>query len=1676
MSCNIQVFDKLLNNEEVEKLNIEGVYSIFENYIKNSLDDAFVFENNTFKTISTPTKVHTNLLSDIESRFKKQIFVKESEGIYSFHQENVAEIIATAFEVILGQQVLNEANFAEDISYSLASSNNNMLPVDVIKRYLEYLEQQKIYYEKELKDINKSIKKESENPNTTERILIALNREKLGIIRRLEGVIGTSNIGLYAEIKRLQDPVNQTVEVLMNSFNEDMERVNFLLHNPTYESVREAENILDYYYKSTNFYKMSENPLFSNEDFYFEDDTLKLDDITINNLTTINTIVQQKISNMGKKEIDAVMKVIHNNPSLQGVDYRKVWEEAEANIKFKQATLDENATEEEAEQHKLQDMRDLYEQLFGNAAVRPDISWFDMWMLEMHKSIYNPDSMSQIIMSEMTATANQYAMVAALYTQDLERLEKNMKPTLKKLGYDNSVFKEKNKNGKLTGSLIRRFSAEFYHQIEGFQRKLITEKNQKVKKKQLAWLYNNAIMLKVSLLPEIEQLFNKTEYRLFFDEKDFRNDNGKHKQELIAVLGAVGYEELVKEQIDKMNAYITTVKAMKANLFAEFQINNPGVSMTTWNELLAANASAEQIYKSITNKNPFSQEKIFNMASDSVSDLTDFEFTTFIPKNTEDYNKDFKNLEANKETKEYYDLVSKMLEQIYLTSPYINKNVELNPLLIPTWKKSIREEWATSDSNIVNKILMLLSRTFREGEVFLLSLFTANPESLSDYWNPITKKFEPKVRAFHFFTNNQTEIEGQFNVEATKWGRLIRKYLKDNGSKNIKSNEIDRFTINRFTKMFLDDLPDTVIMELASRLNKDFNSIAEAKKYFADNYKYRIPIGKILFDDIIHQNQINESLNLTRTISYSYTQAMHYKAKVEAEPKISLMRKHYFEMEKANPKIRERASDKPSRRKKRFDNWMDRVVYHNFSKDIGAVRPQDVLLDEIKAQQLANKLNAKKRFKNKEERILDKRIKELFYGDLTKEEQDRLLRTQKNLGKNLSFGQIFTNLLKYLRWKGLAVPGISDIGNYTAGQIANQVLDAQGFHFPTGTLAEVQNIMRGSTLRFWTFGLVSPIAKKSAMIRELVDRWQILQDPRNELQQSLQRQKLNKYTSFTLKAFEHVTRVEYLNQVPLVLCIMKDTKIKGMKNGVEIETDLTQAFDKNGRLKESFRTEENINNWELSNTDISRDKIKEFLKFKERVTECLKSAHGDYSDTGGNMIKSSVVGNVLFMFKGWWARQIFWRLHEEYYDFSIGRKTKGRYRSVSSVSAMSMGAIAVGVPTFLALFPGIVTAGVVAGSLGLGAAAGYTIQKIFLGRLNKQEKAKIKLHANPLMEATIFTSAVILKYLGMPINRVLSRYVIPDGIIQEKFSKGLSEIDAKNVKGNITDIAIQLQLLTAQFLITILVNSLVGDDDDENKKKHEEYLTRLEKYSPLRFLIVNMTNKTLDEMNMYTSPTAMLEFSVGNIGLLTTLQKVEKIQTLIYTYMVSQDFDINPKTGESNLATSAKKLLPPNLITFYNLVAKREVKSAYTEKQFMGSASDFWSKGGYEKRVDSIIQAKRKQKKEEYKEQGLSEREARRKVNKELITDAERKDIEKGKFFQSLLKRGFSKEKAMEHYWIKRDLEYERDLKREQLEESGITDEKQLKKILDATTPTYNQKYKSSIPTKPKKAKKLKLN
>lgn len=287
---------------------------------------------------------------------------------------------------------------------------------------------------------------------------------------------------------------------------------------------------------------------------------------------------------------------------------------------------------------------------------------------------------------------------------DLDRLGDKIMPKLKSMSSGNpfDVFKQVTENGKETGRMVTRFSAEYFDTINDLVLKAFHQKKDGKKvynkvniDKYFKFLEDNTINMDVRLLmPDALSEDSTTPEKYLYKRITYSETQiNAHKAELKKQLGEKGYEKYLERLEGKIEKWKIQRDAMWESLNAGSNLDEKQI-----NDLFEDWLREHSPYWGL--------DMADNPASRKKSDGTFFvpkglrDYTYQIPRRiskngteTKWYDKNFDKIEADEDLLEFHELIT---ETLYEIKPILPKNKQklLGINVLPTISKSIMDEYA----------------------------------------------------------------------------------------------------------------------------------------------------------------------------------------------------------------------------------------------------------------------------------------------------------------------------------------------------------------------------------------------------------------------------------------------------------------------------------------------------------------------------------------------------------------------------------------------------------------------------------------------------------------------------------------------------------------------------------------------------------------------------------------------------------------------------------------------------------------------------------------------------------------------------------------------------------------------------------------------------------------------
>lgn len=1464
-----------------------------------------------------------------------------------------------------------DSNTEHTINMFASSVSDQDAAAGIFAKFIQFKKSQLNEYRKRLNKVEAEKKKRD---NTTDR-LTQLNNLERELKLQIEGSFEFGIKGLKQEIAELEK--NSDINAVGFYAEKDLQRLEKLANSSNVDDLNEAQRIVDFYDLAGTFKRNVENPFFSQEEIFLSDEKGNLTSEYRLSDTTMNKFKQWKDRAMLSQNV---------------IDKRK--EEVTVN------TINTDHSVKKTYGEKNFD----FDEIVKDSTGLKDTDWISMWTMDITQGIFSHNGIiPQVMFSYLASSFEKKLAWARSMEEKIDRMNPGVQKELIKLGYSlrgagilgirgasYQLFKEITKEGNETGGLVQRFIKEYFDEESSvksiFQDRfanamLYTDYNDKSKALNKAfeeykkWRRNNNIILDINKVPEL------------MDTPTAEAE--AYKASIVSMMGEKGYKEYVEKQKSLLKKYESEKQSMidtalimenkssfnelsdKAKSDISFWENNhnPARGIDDFNSVTGI-FFGDRKANSFMDYNVFIPRKF--KASIKINDKTNqYEFTDSANP-TGYYNKSFQEIEENATLSEFYDTIKEICDTIRENMPYdLQQKVAVNT--VPALMKTSTEMIADKNTGILSALFLAFRNLIERIRIG----FGVVKQSEISYavTDPITGKPNYKVND-QFIQGNSKAVQDRMIIEKSK-------FLQAFNASKVGENKIK--SIRRFSVIPLSAMNDSAITLLAQYLHVDI-SLEDIKNKRLDAIRSitgeNVEVGKFIRNFSLHSVVQSQSFDLAKIGKYFSNMVMGYAARQEALPILEIMKQHYEMIKK--PKTNNlgkgvyNANDEQYMKEglrtnamKQMDDWFERVALDNYgTKHVGphgAEAKDSKRIQKIEARikdiEDALSINPGRSDKDKliaeRERLLIKKVipntygKDIYTGEekkkiaeieelLRTEEDDKkreqLIKIKEGLGRVRTATAMFDNMLTWIRTLRLGYNLSSATTNFLEGVTSNMVLGSMGEYFDPKELFYGYSIVKHSFIKNLTFGVAETgLARKN---RKLMDKFNVIMDSKNELQKSSVKTYASKFS--WLNPHELNQRVEFINQSPIMIAMLRTLKIKSKTN---TESSVWDAMTRDGHLKEEFRTEENIKNWEeLGGED--------YLNFKQKLHKAIVLGHGNYDELRGMMIKSSSAGKAAAMFKTWIPMQFYQRFATEQDDIQSGTiGYRGRYWSYGAGSA----ATHLGVVALAAFGP----VGAIAGS-----ALGFGIGKMF----------GTDSGVGFLKEAIETNKQLFKKIIGMPVNLFSGKQIIGgNDAFNDWVGKGdFTENDAKAMRGNMADLSMQLAWLG----LILMAKSIFWDDDDEPQ-------------DPDRIahnILVNRLMTLSSQAGMYVNPVDTYESIVGSNAVIAYLTDVGKELTRVSEYLHGRDIiQSGMNAGESGLLNQTKKTFLPGIFKDSKFGFETQSERVFEESPFHPY---FKSEETLEK---EDIKRQRASRRNELESEGYEPKEIMKILNEELPTPAQLK-------------------------------------------------------------------------------------
>tara|TARA_R100001377_G_scaffold85310_1_gene71532 strand:- start:54276 stop:58952 length:4677 start_codon:yes stop_codon:yes gene_type:complete len=1464
----------------------------------------------------------------------------------SFH---VLETNDAAFEQINEAINDNQELLDEPIDYfeELYAPSSPPLVTPAYEKSIQYKKNLLNRLEGRLEKI-KADKREASSDLVLLKELIALEN---AIEARIEGVHDLEITGLRAEIIDLEsDPPIAKFEFYAEK---DFERLEALVDSENPEDLKEARTIIDFYKAMGDFSPKVIHPLYNETKDVMQ-----------------NGKMVKTYYNTGFNEDSGVLVISQEiQDKLQELSLRAGEKERKLYEKEKQAIV--SNVNQNTKVQGLYSEEFTHDELFFKNTGLKDTPWIDMFLMDITNGIFSTNGIiPQVMMNNIQNAFEENLVKAKSVENRLNEMQPQVEAALKALGYDLAgtagvfgltgvsydLFKAEDSNGQFKDGIVQRYDSSFTDSKSGmyytFNRDFAAalkiedpaKKQEAIKAayiKKRNWFKKNTIVIDVNRLTDLN-----------------------YQKELEDVLGPQGYVEEMAKQSKLIRDYEVSLEIYKDQVIAEggastiqankierwTKRNSPYEATTSYYDNTPITIGAKTLESSMKYNSaiPRRTKVLLRAGPHGLS-------AAATPDDTGFYDKKFETIENNPVLKEFHNLTMEVQQMITEVMPIdVRRKFSANSL--PSLEKNLIEILTSPNIAFLAKI----SKAYRHLIDKIMGAFGMNIQSsLSNATiDPITGKPEYKVNS-EFLKSNKEEINKRYQIEILRLKRAI--------GMRLTATITDRTTFDLTTAS-----PDAIDI-IAEALGVD-STLAAIKARIPGDMKVA-EIGKMLRSGITHQVVQEKSFDLPKILKlYSYM-TMEYAARQEALPLMEIMKSHYEEIK--DPALTNTGASMTNVANqettlegvrvgaiRQMNSWFDRVILGEYGSknELGdTTLKRNIKLgfseeDQTNIFKSMVSTTITGRILNTQEKIIAKKLPALIIEaqslvdtapnpELQKQAQkvlSNLVYTQDNLGKHFSVTKMFDAIFNFIRLKGLGWNLSSSVTNFMEGQIANITIAATGDYFTPENIYRANGIIKGSFMKTLAMGKYSTNGAK--LTRTLMDRYRVLQDASNELQKASSKSAFSKFQN--LDPYEITRRTEYLNQGPLMIAILMDQKITGTDGTV---SNVWDAMNPDGTLKDNFRSESNIANWENADGQQYND-------FATHLKKTIVNAHGDYDELRGNMATETISGKALLMFKRWMGKQFYQRFAMvEQPDLEVGIKEyKGRYLSHTKSTGFTHGAI-IGFSAFGLLG---------AGPLGflIGGAAGFATAQGFGANTG----------INFLKELAFTSKELFLNLVRIPINNTMGREVVTDLGLNKLFVKAglpstyaslkLEERDMRNYKANMIDMSMTLAWMGLMLFTKALLWDDEDDSEDPRRKAHN--------------LLANRFMQLAGAATMYTNPVEAWGSTVGNLPVITFFTDVGKLANAASGAFSDDDILASgPNAGQSKFGNQFEK-------TFYPGVVKGGVGfEKAMNRQFRPHAFDSWFHSD-EKKAKKVTKAIRAQALNGHLLDGMSKEDAKKAVKK----------------------------------------------------------------------------------------------
>jgi len=1144
------------------------------------------------------------------------------------------------------------------------------------------------------------------------------NGERAGRIRKLE----TLKDKLEQDVEDVKS--SSSLDVIAQKIKEDLDALDVLLGSAGIEDIHAAEEIISYYLNITDYSYGAVNSFLNKAAIYDEKENLNIDPALKDMLEQTLLQINDKYSTLGVKKQKWLEEKVLASPEIQKLV--------------------------DARGDKSFNVQELLENI-------DDIGMISGNLLTIDKQFSGGDSLlSQLMKIELELSRSIEKSKAARINKEIDlALEQanskipNMNPKEswfngRVVHKDFSMFYQKSKLGKRSAVLVNKFTSKWDSSKDRNFIKAAIEKRKgtdvarnKANKMNYDWIDSNSNWIQPSLIPRI---ISDPQYRQYVSNPNDAEALA-YEAELIAELGEDYYNEIVKEQILKLNDFDANSQWNKAH-------SNPFKLLESRENGDAGKTRVGQKEIQIDPRhNTFYPKKYIEV----------MEGNTLVEEESGYYDNDFRQIEQDVDLKRLWKAFSKSAE-------YINDTVtDAQTRLVHGSTLSMKKSFT--------QMLLAKTDTYKAAEI---------TDWLIDSINKFFSQTKEKKNASESNSINKTQFKTNNKLIQQRMEVFFMKFKRTHDYKEMDT--IDLMAV-----------PQKVLDYLAVELNitPNRNNLSQMLG------KTLVTPHELAIEAITDQVNDENSANLP-VLMRAYTEmTAEYKAQKESQPRIEIFKQFYDNIKKK----------KLSKTRGKYATYA--LDFLRGEKNIGKER----VVAKRRLNYWYNK-NVKggvdsavsgpilsQTYSDSEYDLIFEYKKQLEDPKITDKEKEEIENKIEALGMNVTVAAAYDSMInKFALFKGLAYSVKSATINRFQGWFQGAVQD--GRYWSEGNFDVANSFIMRKVQRFIDKDFAVEMEKAKLMVNALI----IIQDATNEMDRAAE---TSGYRGLAKRATPYYLTeyTEWHNQTPQILAMLMDKTIVDKNGNVKRIFDgktfpAHDIVDGTLQLKPEFRDvtingESNKATWEnFSNTKAGSNKL--------FMSEVIGIANGDYSKTGGIMIKQHPVGRTLMLFQTWLPNYIWARIANNQTNLILGKpEVKGMYNSHR---------------------PG--TLGLTLGIVGLTAFGPWGLAIAGLAGFIAGAKIKEKqglLHDASLIKETAFILGVTLKKLGAPVNMVTG-YNLWEKRTNYASIAGKAEnkegdlVHSTQDMANLDSVLTELSVLLSASLMKIMMKSMLANDDEEEPK------------------------------------------------------------------------------------------------------------------------------------------------------------------------------------------------------------------------------------------------------------------